>query len=131
MSSGLPLVHVVDDDPSVGRSLGRLLRSLGLRARTFASGKELLGDARRSEAACFVVDVHMPEMNGYELAKRLGEVAPESPVIFITARVEETDRWQEQPAAAVALLLKPFSESELVAALRKALGQDNFPNAQV
>lgn len=126
LSCPAPLVHVVDDDPSVRRSLGRLLRSLGLRAGSFASGPELLSAAPRDEAECFVVDVHMPGMSGYELAQQLAEARPDSPVILISAHMEEANRWMREAPKAVAFLLKPFSERELVTALDRALGQELF-----
>lgn len=122
MSAEPHLVYVVDDEASVRRSLGRLLTSNGLRRREFASGRELLADERCAEATCFVVDIYMEEMNGYELAKRLEIVAAGSPVILMTARAEESTRWRKEAPAAVALLIKPFSEQELVAVLEQALG---------
>lgn len=127
MSSKLPLVYVVDDEPSVRRSLARLLRSLGLESREFASGPELLAHDQRAEAASLVVDIHMPRMSGYDLVENLAAAGLSIPVIFITARAEEVDRWQEKPSAAVALLIKPFSEGELVAALERALGRELAP----
>lgn len=122
MNPDSALVHIVDDDSSVCRSLGRLLRSLGLRFGAFASGDELLADSRRSEAACLIIDVHMPRMGGYALARRLAEAGVYSPIIFITAQAPEADRWQAHQPPAVALLVKPFSEAELIAALELALG---------
>jgi FixJ family two-component response regulator len=125
------LVYVVDDELSVCRSLGRLLRSLGLRSREFGSARELLTDEGCAEAACFVIDVHMPEMGGYELVKRLEEAAPASPVILITARAEESDRWREKAASALVLLLKPFSDQELITALKQALQPHSPPRMPV
>ncbi len=121
MFSEADLIYVVDDEASVRRSLGRLLRSLGLRSLEFASGAELLADERCAEASCILIDVHMPQMTGYELARRLSAAAPNSQIIFITALAEELDRWRTEDTSAIALLLKPFSEEELRAALRPAL----------
>ena len=73
----------------------------------------------------------MPGMNGYELASRIAEESPELPVIFITAQGEEVDRWPTVSTSAVALLVKPFSEEEPIAALKKALGSDLIPSSSV
>lgn len=96
---------------------------MGLRQRTFVSGPELLAAIDCSKPSCFVVDVHMPLMGGYELAAQLAEVAPEVPVVFITAHGDEVHRWRERSSTAVALLIKPFSEADLDDALRTSLGQ--------
>ena len=105
MSTTLPIVCVVDDDPSVLRALGRLLRSLGLRPAAFASAAELLGDPRRRQASCFLLDVQMPAMNGFELARRLTAEA----------------------AGGCALLRKPFEDCDLAGVLRKAIGAAGRP----
>jgi FixJ family two-component response regulator len=117
-----PLVVVVDDDPSVRRSLGRLLRSFGFRSREFAAGAELLASAELSAADCFILDVHMPEMDGYELTNRLTAVRPDAPLLLITARIEELERQGKDPSPALALLLKPFSDDQLLGAIEQALG---------
>jgi FixJ family two-component response regulator len=121
-----PLIHIVDDDVSVGRSLGRLLRSHGLRTLEFSSGGELLAQERAEEADCSIVDVHMPGMSGYELATELKGSASQSRIIFISARAEELERWRSSAPTATTLLLKPFSEAELLTALEKALGPGLF-----
>lgn len=117
-----PLIQVVDDDASVCRSLSRLLQSLGLQSRTFLSGREMLSNEKHSEARCTIVDVHMVEMNGYEVAQRLYDEEPDSLVIFMTADREQTNLWRKETPTGVALLLKPFTETELTAVLELALG---------
>jgi FixJ family two-component response regulator len=59
-----PLIFTVDDGVSVRRSTGRLVRSLAMRAETFASAQDLLNSARVAEAACLIPDVRMPNMDG-------------------------------------------------------------------
>lgn len=119
-----PLICIVDDDPSVGRSLSRFVRSCGLSPRQYTSPELLLAERDYVEASCLIVDIHMPRMNGYELADRVAETAPELPVIFITAQAEESGRWQKRTHSAVALLVKPFLAGELNAALEAALAQN-------
>lgn len=121
------LVCVVDDDPSVGRSLGRLLRSHGLRSRTFVSGSDLLANQCLSEVACVLIDLHMPEMGGLDLADRLAATAPGVPRILVTAEDEEAIRRRAKSTFGAAVLIKPFSQAELLAALEAALGRERIP----
>ena len=117
---------IVDDDSSTLRALERLLRSRGVQAATFASGRELLSDPSRKKAACFLLDVQMPEMTGFELARRLATEATSGPVIFITAHPEETTA-RAIEAGGCTLLRKPFGDNELTGALRLACGEDFIP----
>src|SRR5580704_10989910 len=78
-----PLVFIVDDDVSVRRSTGRFVRSLGMRAETFASAQDLLNSGRVAEAACLILDVRMPNMDGPELQRRLRENRQRIRVVFI------------------------------------------------
>ena len=124
MSTTPPTVCIVDDDPSVLRALGRLLRSLNLRPVVFASAGELLSDPRRHDAACFLLDVQLPAMDGFELASRLKAEATTAPVIFITGHPEGACG---RPTADGTLLRKPFDDRKLVDALRQAIGASLGP----
>lgn len=126
MSHHPPIVIVVDDDPSVCRALARLLRSFGLTPVTFGSAAELLSDPRRLQAACFLFDVQMPVMTGFELVRCLAAEGITTPVIFITAHPEITDA-QMRAVRDHTLLTKPFDDRDLVAALRDAIGSDFDP----
>lgn len=117
-----PIIHIVDDDASVLRSMGRLMASLGLVSRGFSSAAELLADPHGLEADSFILDVHMPGMSGYELARRLAEAGSDSPVVFISAYPNEMHEWGSKAPSGISLLLKPFSEEQLLCALDKALG---------
>jgi len=75
-----PLIAIVDDDPSVRRSLHRLVRSAGYAVETFASAREYLEWLPRGRAACVVLDVHMEHMTGFELEERLA-----TPVVLMSA----------------------------------------------
>lgn len=78
-------VAVVDDDPSVCRSLGRLLRTTGFQPVTYASAEAFLQDTKRPQFDCLVLDVQLEGMSGLELSRRLAAVKDATPVIFITA----------------------------------------------
>ena len=79
-----PIVIVIDDDRQIRDGLHSLIRSVGLRAETYASAQEFL-DARRPDApACLVLDVRMPGLSGLDLQQKLSEAEMEIPIIFIT-----------------------------------------------
>src|ERR1700759_2880642 len=85
MSDDGSVVFVVDDDPSVREALDSLLRSAGITVRTFASTAAFMGADQSASAACLVLDVRMPDMNGLDFQKDLIEGGVDLPIIFITA----------------------------------------------
>jgi FixJ family two-component response regulator len=116
------LVCIVDDDASIRRSLVRLVESLGMRARAFATPDELLGDEHGIDnLACFLLDIHLPGMTGFELYDRLVEAGVGTPVIFITGDPRPDTGARAARADAVAWLEKPYDEAALLDALRRAI----------
>jgi len=123
MSSGRPLVSVVDDDESVRESLPDLLKELGYDAQPFSSAEEFLASSYVPESRCLIVDIAMPGMTGPELQLELGRRYPALPLIFITAQIDEAVRRRVLERGAVACLYKPFTEEALLAAIEQALGK--------
>ena len=115
------LICVVDDDPSVGRALTRLVRSLGFHAASFTSGEDYLRTNPPDAADCLVLDVHLSGMTGFELQQRLSSRHIATPVIFMTADDDAMTQERAMKAGAIAFLHKPFEESALVAAIRQAI----------
>jgi FixJ family two-component response regulator len=117
-----PLVSVVDDDISVRRSLDRLIRSVSLEVRVFASAEEFLDSDHPCEADCLILDVRLPGMSGIELHRHLLARRCNVPVIFITAHGSD-DRAKSEAASdwTVAYFTKPFSGEELLEAVNVAL----------
>src|SRR4051812_17454033 len=95
------VVLVVDDDASVRRAVGRLLRSAGFNARTFARPALLLAAEVPQTNACLLLDVHLPEMNGVELHERLVGAGCRLPVVMITGRYDAPTRVLLQRVKAV------------------------------
>jgi FixJ family two-component response regulator len=127
MNKSKPMIAIVDDDASVCRAVRRLVRSLGMNAETFASGKEFLDflDAMPSfNADCVILDVQMPGMNGLEVQERLVRNGNSLPVIFITAHDELGVREQALGMGAVAFLRKPFHDELIIKTLNAALKVD-------
>ena len=116
-----PLVFIVDDDVSVRRSTERLIRSSGMRAESFASAQDLLSSERAVEAACLIVDVRMPGMDGLELARRLRANAQCTPMVFFSAQATQEEEERAMRSGAVAFLRKPVSKDALLRVIHMAL----------
>lgn len=122
LSDASPLIHIVDDDPSVVQGLSRLLRSWGMRVHTFGSGEEFLNALKVSPDADYsLIDVQMPGMSGLEVQKTLNRSGMDVPVIFITAHRGEGIELRAMKVGAVGFLRKPFSDDVLVDLIRKAM----------
>lgn len=122
-SSHRPVVAVVDDDESVRESLPDLLKQLGFVPKVFASAHEFLSCRDTAEVRCLLLDVVMPRMTGPELQKELLRHGSPIPIVFITARADESLRERLLMQGAIACLFKPFTEQELQAALNAAIRQ--------
>jgi FixJ family two-component response regulator len=116
------VISIVDDDESARNALTNLMRSLDFSATAFASGESFLRSNRLRSTACLIADVKMPGMTGLELHSRLVASARSIPTILITAYYYERVRAQALNAGVVCYLTKPFNESELLACIDSALG---------
>ena len=114
------MLSVVDDDASVRRATGRLIRSLGFTVEVFASGEEFLRSGSLQDTWCLVLDVHMTGINGLELQSHLLAAGYRIPIIFITAYPDERTRARALQAGAVDFLEKPFGEEALINGIRSA-----------
>jgi FixJ family two-component response regulator len=115
------LVSVVDDDESVRESLPDLLKELGFAAQAFSSAEEFLASDYVASTRCLILDIGMPGMSGLDLLRELTRRGEEIPIVFITARQDETVRRCALELGAVDCLFKPFNEIALLGALRAAL----------
>lgn len=120
-ASGIPIVSIVDDDPSVRRSTLRLLSSSGLRAEAFASAADFLRSGRASATSCLLLDISMPGMGGLELQRHLAEAGGHIPIVFVSARASEREERLALLAGAAAFLRKPVSKEALLRAIRVVL----------
>jgi FixJ family two-component response regulator len=122
----LPVITIVDDDPSVRAGIARLLRSLGYSAYAFASATEFLLSPQLSDTACLIADVEMPGMSGVELQEHLIAHGHSTPIVFITAFPEGRIRDRVMSAGAVDFLRKPFNEVQLIECVERALGRQSL-----
>ena len=116
-----PLLSVVDDDESVRESLPDLLREFGFAARAFSSAEEFLSSDCVDETGCLILDIAMPGMTGPDLQQELKNRGREIPIVFITAQRDESIRARLLKEGAAGFLLKPFSDTALLAAVNTAL----------
>jgi two-component system, LuxR family, response regulator FixJ len=117
------VVHVVDDDVAVRKSLAFLLASEGLPARLHESASGFLDDAPRIEAGCIVTDVRMPGIDGIELIRRLKERGIALPVIVMTGHADVPMAVEAMKEGAIDFLEKPFGDEVFLAAVRSALAR--------
>ena len=110
------MIYIVDDDESVRKSLARLIKSVGVKAETFASAEEFLGKTPK-QTGCLILDIRLPGMSGIELQKRMAASGDKTPVIFITAQDDEVLRTEAMAAGARGFLLKPFDDYTLLDAI--------------
>src|SRR5579863_8708491 len=115
------LVSVVDDDESVRESLPDLLNEFGFAVRTFASALEFLASDALGQTWCLLLDNSMPGMSGVELQAELKHRDQGIPIVFMTGARDETIRARVMEAGAAAYLVKPFSDTALLEALRSVI----------
>jgi FixJ family two-component response regulator len=115
------LVSIVDDDESVRESLPDLLREFGFAALAFSSGEAFLASDSVGRTRCLILDIAMPGMSGPDLQRELTLRRRKIPIVFITAHHDDNIRQYVLQKGAVECLLKPFSDSALLAALKTAL----------
>ena len=120
----VPVIAIVDDDPSVRRSLHRLVQSAGYTVQTFASAREFLDWVPRGRTACLVLDIHLDGVSGFELQERLAADGSSIPIIFITAHDDAPIRQRLEQSGAAGHLWKPVDGPALLDAIRRAIGLD-------
>jgi len=125
-----PVVFIIDDDPSVRRSLERLMKSVGLVAESFASAREFLQRGHWAETGCLVLDVRMPEISGLDLQEQLARAGIFLPIIFISGHGTVPMSVRAMKAGATDFLLKPFDEQDLLDSVQRAIDQAGREKAQ-
>src|ERR1700758_2444615 len=117
-------VFVIDDDPHLRVSVGRLLRSLGLDAQLFASIPDFLKSEPPDGPTCLVLDVRLPGQSGLDLQRELAAASREIPIIFITGHGDIPMSVQAIKGGAIEFLTKPFRDQELLDAIYLGLCRD-------
>jgi len=110
----------VDDDESVCCALGILLVTYGFKVDTFISANDFFHAVPKSVPGCLILDIHMPELDGWEALKRIRSES-NRPVIIISADKSSVNYKKAIEAGAVGYLQKPFNDKELVEFINGAL----------
>jgi len=124
VSAVAPMIFVVDDDPSVRRSLTRLLTSAGYTVEAFASAGEFLARERYTGPCCLVLDMRMPGLTGLELQETLAAAGRRLSIVFVTGHVDVPMSVRAMKRGAADLLTKPFDDKDLLAAIQRAVAKD-------
>ena len=124
MSEDKAIVFVVDDDPSLRRSLESLLSSVGHDVRLFSSAQEFMQAARKDAPGCLLLDVRLPGMSGLAFQQELTKAGITLPIIFVTGHGDVPMTVRAMKAGAVEFLTKPFDDQVLLDAVHAALERD-------
>src|SRR6202453_302109 len=117
-------VLVVDDDPDLRASVGRLLRSVGIDTLLFASLPDFLKSDPPDGPACLVLDVRLPGQSGLDFQRELAAAKRELPIIFITGHGDIPMTVQAMKGGAIEFLTKPFRDQDLLDAIHVGLARD-------
>jgi signal transduction histidine kinase len=118
------LVFVIDDDDLFRKSIERLIRSVGLKVKAFASAEEFLRSKRPDMPACVVLDVRLGGISGLDLQRRMTESGIKIPVIFVTGHGDIRMSVSAMKAGAVEFLIKPFSDQDLIEAVQNGIARN-------
>lgn len=118
------VVHVVDDEEPIRRSLRMLLRSVKIDVETHSSAASFLEQWKSTDSGCILLDVRMPEMSGLELQETLIARGVKTPIIFITAHADVAMAVRAMKNGAFDLLEKPFTDQQVLERVGRALEKD-------
>jgi FixJ family two-component response regulator len=125
-----PTVFVIDDDELVRAAVSGMLKSVGLRAETFASPQEFLRNKHSEGPSCLVLDVRLPGVSGLDFQRELAEAGGRIPIIFITGHGDIPMTVRAMKSGAVEFLTKPFRDQDLLDAIHQALERDQANRQQ-
>ena len=125
MSETVSQIYLVDDDLSVREAVGRLIRSAGLDVKTFATAQEILANLAKEMPSCLVLDIQLPDLDGFELQDELARKDMPVPIIFLTGHGDIPMSVRAIKAGAVDFLTKPFNDEYLLEAIRDVIGRPN------
>jgi FixJ family two-component response regulator len=118
-----PVVHIVDDDESYRTATARLLTAYGVKVEAHESGDQFLARLPGCEAGCVLLDLQMPGQSGLQIQRKLCELAPLLPIIFLTGEGDIKTGVDAMKAGAQDFLEKPSSVAVLMATIERALAQ--------
>lgn len=130
IGGGTATVFVIDDDPSIRRSIQGLLRSVGLRSEAIGSAQEFMARRAADGPSCLVLDVRLPGLSGLDFQRQLADAGVQIPIIFITGYGDIPMTVRAMKSGAVEFLTKPFHDQDLLDAVQQALERDRTRRQQ-
>jgi FixJ family two-component response regulator len=124
MKPAEPIVFVIDDDALIRDGIQSLVRSIGLRAETFASAQDFMLAKRPDAPSCLILDVRMPGVNGLDFQRQLSAANIHIPIIFITGHGDIPMSVRAMKEGALEFLTKPVRGQDLLDAVQKAVARD-------
>lgn len=118
-----PVVHIVDDDEPYRRATARLLSAYGMKVEAYESGDQFLACLPSCEPGCVLLDLQMPGQSGLQIQRRLCELAPLLPIVFLTGEGDIKAGVDAMKAGAQDFLEKPSSVAVLMGTIERALAQ--------
>jgi len=118
-----PVVHIVDDDESYRTATARLLSAYGVKVEAYESGDQFLACLPSCEPGCVLLDLQMPGQSGLQIQRRLCELAPLLPIVFLTGEGDIKAGVDAMKAGAQDFLEKPSSVAVLMETVERALAQ--------
>ena len=122
-------VLIVDDDPDMVMVLGMLMKVNGITALKAFGGVEGLEKARTDKPDVILLDIMMPDMDGYEVMKELrsDKTTKGIPVVFLTARTDEEYKERAETLGADGYITKPYDRDSLMETIRRVAGSQTAP----
>jgi len=124
MTAPAPVIFVVDDDPSVRKSLTRVMTSAGYTVEAFQSARDFLAREPLAGPCCVVLDVRMPGLTGLDLQETLATSGHRMPIVFITGHGDISMSVKAMKGGAVDFITKPFDVENLLEAVHRAVAKD-------
>lgn len=123
MRNTVSTVYIVDDDNAVRDSLMEVLRLFGFGTQAFASGQEVLESADSFGSGCLLMDIRLPDMDGFSVLELLRSRGVSIPVVLMTGHDDLAGKARSPRVGAYAVLEKPLSDKVLRKTLERALGR--------
>lgn len=123
------IVFIVDDDARMREALLELLASYGIAATAFGSAGDYMGADKPDVPACLVLDVELPDINGLDLQGRMAQGGEHPPIVFITGHGDVPSSVRAMKNGAMDFLTKPFSDADVLCAIRLAISRDRADRA--
>lgn len=120
MMTDKKLIHIVDDEDSIRKSVSFMLKTSGYQVETWSSGQAFLKEVKHAEHGCILLDVRMPEIDGLEVQRALAERGVTMPVVIMTGHGDVSIAIRAMKSGAVDFLEKPFEKAALIGAIEEA-----------